>query len=118
MKQPNKLTIMDEEGNEHVIPSRFEVCGQCRGHGSHDHPAFSNGITSSEWSEMDEDSRENYMSGAYDVTCTCCGGERVVLVPDTDNMSEEQIKMLEEHDRAEREMRAELRAERRAFGYC
>ena len=62
-----------------VVPACYEVCGDCRGTGTHVHPAIDgNGITSSEWAEWDQDDRETYMTGGYDVTCTGCGGVRVV----------------------------------------
>ena len=60
--------------------SQYEwiICERCRGHGMVDHPAFSNGITSSEWAdEWDEDSREAYLAGVYDVPCKACEGGRV-----------------------------------------
>lgn len=112
MTKREKLTATDEDGNEVVIPSKYEVCGRCKGHGTHDHPAFSNGFTSSEWAEMDQDSRDNYMSGAYDVMCTECDGQRVVLVPDFDNMTDELREIVEAEERAEREIRAAQRMER------
>lgn len=61
------------------FPAHAEVCSRCNGKGKHDHPAFANGITGSEWSEWDQDEREGYMSGRYDVTCEECNGKRVVL---------------------------------------
>ncbi len=69
---------------EFLVPALAVVCGRCDGRGTHDHEAFSNGITSSEWDgpDWDEESREAYMRGAYDVRCTECEGKRVQLVPD------------------------------------
>jgi hypothetical protein len=57
----------------------FAICPHCEGHGQVDHPAFSNGITSDEWHgpDWDDESRENYLSGAYDVPCPDCEGGRV-----------------------------------------
>jgi hypothetical protein len=64
---------------EVTLPTVLEVCGRCRGEGSHCNPNIDgNGITSSEWAEWDDESREMYMSGGYDVTCEECGGLRVV----------------------------------------
>lgn len=66
---------------EHSLPSRWEICGRCNGNGVHDHPAFSNGISSEDFAE-DEDFRHDYMSGRYDVPCTECAGTGKTLVPD------------------------------------
>lgn len=80
-----ELAGEDEEGEyteEVFFPAKYEVCSRCQGRGVHDHPAFANGITSSEWDECDEDDRESYMRGDYDVRCSECDGERVVLVVD------------------------------------
>lgn len=60
---------------------RWAICAQCDGHGTRDNPAFSNGITSSEWSEWDPDERETYFSGAYDVPCGDCSGSGKVVLP-------------------------------------
>lgn len=58
------------------------ICDKCRGEGKHDHPAFSNGITSEEWNnDWDEDSREGYLEGRYDVHCDDCGGRGRVQIP-------------------------------------
>lgn len=76
----------DGDGNEVVaeLPAKYEVCPRCRGKGTHCNPNIDgNGITADEWErDWDEDSREAYVRGDYDVTCTTCGGQRVVLVPD------------------------------------
>jgi hypothetical protein len=82
----NKMTVsfeLDQDEGEPldcVLPFKFEVCGTCGGKGSHVNPSIdSHGITASEWEEdYDEESRETYMSGGYDVPCNECGGQRVV----------------------------------------
>lgn len=60
----------------------FKVCTRCRGTGTHVNPAIDgNGITASEMDRHDhddEDFRDNYMNGVYDVTCHLCGGKRVI----------------------------------------
>ena len=79
------LETEDEEGLEIeiVVKAHAEVCTDCNGKGKTDHPAFANGITSEEWEhDWDEDSREGYLEGRYDVTCTSCKGKRVVLEAD------------------------------------
>jgi hypothetical protein len=111
---PFKFTVIDDEGYEveHEVPARYEVCERCEGSGKHDHPAFSNGITSSEWAEWDYDERESYLRGRYDVTCEECKGQRVVLHPDEDRCTPEQKQALEEYYRVCAEEAQERRWER------
>jgi DnaJ-class molecular chaperone len=100
---------------------RWEICAECDGHGRRDHPAFSNGITSSEWAEWDPDDRETYMRGGYDVPCGDCGGSGKVRVPDVARMTFAEKRVLvdqrrearaaaanREYDRAEARMWAHL----------
>ncbi len=77
----------NDEGEEceGELPARFEVCHRCEGRGNHVNPSIDgNGITSSERAEWDEDDRETYLAGGYDVTCEACAGRNVVLVVDED----------------------------------
>jgi hypothetical protein len=78
----------DENGDEVEVelPSRFEVCQRCEGRGSHVNPNIDgHGITAEEWDrDWDEDSREGYMTGRYDVPCQTCDGLRVERVVDRD----------------------------------
>ena len=100
MRDTIKVYVYDEESGDEVsviFPAKFEVCDRCSGHGSHTNPNIDgNGITSSEWAEWDEESRETYMSGGYDVSCEECHGARVVKVVDEDALSAEQRKQFEE----------------------
>jgi len=51
-------------------------CDKCGGQGhssSHVEPD-GGGFTANEWSEMDDDFREGYMSGRYDKRCSECNG--------------------------------------------
>jgi hypothetical protein len=71
----------DEDGEPHkgFVPAHYEVCGRCRGTGKHSNPAIDgNGITQSEFAEWDDEDREGYFNGQYDITCSVCIGERVV----------------------------------------
>jgi RecJ-like exonuclease len=75
----------NDDGEECVgeLPARYEVCSRCGGRGKHVNPSIDgNGITSSEWAEWDEDDRDTYLSGGYDVTCEKCDGRNVVLEVD------------------------------------
>ncbi len=110
--RPKPLIIEDDGGVEIELPTKWAVCGRCRGDGVHDHPAFANGISQEEFAE-DPDFKEDYFRGKYDVVCTTCHGERVTSVPDWDRMTEAQKVLLQEHYQAERDFRAEEAAERR-----
>lgn len=109
-----KTNVLTKKGNEFevMLPARYEVCCRCEGKGVHDHPAFSNGISSSEMDE-DPDFRENYFSGRYDVRCEECNGERVILEVDvdalTEKMRERYYRALDEVAASERERQAERR---------
>jgi hypothetical protein len=108
------VVIEDEDGNPVELPMHFEVCGRCEGRGVHDHPAFSNGITSSEWADdFDEEGRADYLAGRYDVACEACHGVRVLLVPDEDRMSPSVLALWNAHCEAEWEYAQEVAAERR-----
>jgi len=101
-----KEGIFDED----VIAFEFIVCPTCRGKGSYVNPSIdSHGITSDEWNEWEPEERSDYMSGAYDVICGCCGGKRVVPEP----IEEDQIKQLQEHFNELAEYEAERESERR-----
>ena len=92
-----EIRIINGETDEeelHELPAKYEVCDRCLGHGVHDHPAF-NGITMSEWEEWDYDDRENYMNGAYSVTCTECEGMRVIPVVDEKFLTKKQKEIYE-----------------------
>lgn len=115
------FTVWNREGTlsrKLVVPAVYDVCSRCHGHGTHDHPAFSNGITASEWygPDWDDESRETYMSGGYDVTCTRCKGERVELVPDEARLTKWQVAVLGLHFVGVRRDEAERESEER-WGY-
>lgn len=81
----------------------WKICCRCEGAGKVDHPAFSNGITSSEWTEWDQDDRENYMRGTYDVRCEACKGSGKIQVPDVRSATFAEKRVLVEQRRDERE---------------
>jgi len=91
----------DDNGEEIEVclslPAKFEVCPECEGHGKVDHPAFSDGITASEWEEdWDYEDRENYMNGLYDVVCPECNGKRLIVVVNEYLLDDEQKKLYDE----------------------
>lgn len=90
--------LEDEDGNEieHCLPAKNDVCPRCGGYGKHTNPNIDgNGITESEWSEWDIEEKESYLNGVYDVICTVCNGNNVVLVTDEAAMNAEQKELYE-----------------------
>lgn len=99
------------------VPTCWKICQRCEGEGRHDHPAFANGITQSEWQdEWDDESRENYMRGAYDVLCEDCSGSGKVRKPDLSRCVPALRKALKEWMRDQRIEAAERASEER-WGY-
>jgi hypothetical protein len=103
-------------------PMKWVICEHCNGNAKVENPAFSNGFTSSEWADMDQDGRDSYMRGDYDVRCEPCSATGKVLVPDVSRMTFAQKReyVIERRERAEeaadlRAMHRETEAERR-FG--
>lgn len=103
------------------LPMKWAICHCCDGNGRLDNPAFSNGITSSEWhDEWDADERRSYLRGDYDVDCTECGGSGKVRVPDVARMTfaqKRQVTLVRREERQQaqwaRESAADYAAERR-----
>lgn len=100
---------------------RWAICDCCEGSGTRDNPAFSNGITSSEWhDEWDDDDRQAYLSGRYDVPCGDCAGSgkvRQIIVACLTWAERRELVEERRRDRARAEMAAEYRAEQRHCGY-
>lgn len=68
---------------EYRLPCRMEVCGGCGGRGSYVSPGIdAHGVGADEWADCDEDEREGYLGGRYDVACEECRGQRLVPVPE------------------------------------
>jgi hypothetical protein len=112
-----KWTSENDQGEEitYELRCEYEVCPDCRGHGTtylgwpaREQPAFTEADMDREGPEFMDD----YMSGRYDKTCPGCKGERVVSVPVDDGS--EGYKAWVEDKIAEEEMRQEMEAERRA----
>jgi hypothetical protein len=83
------ITFTDLDDEEHDLPTVYDVCSRCKGEGKHVNPGIDgHGITMDEWwgPDWDDESRDMYMSGGYDVTCYGCKGLRVVAVVDEDRL--------------------------------
>jgi hypothetical protein len=111
-----KMRIHTEDGEEEVqLPGRFVVCPRCAGRGSHDHPAFSHGISPEEFQE-DPEFAEQYRAGAFDVTCSECEGQRVVPEVAEECLDAEQRALWDRHQKhleCLADMHAAYAAERR-----
>lgn len=114
--------VLNYQGEAKVRNSKMKwaICDCCEGHGKVEHPAFSNGFTSSEWADMSEDEHDSYMRGDYDVKCEACDGLGRVEVPNVAEMTFAEKRALVEQRREarldakiDREIAAEYAAERR-----
>ncbi len=106
------------------LPTRWAICSQCEGNGRAENPAFSNGFTSEEWSEMCADDMDDgsgstatrYLAGAYDVPCHPCNSSGKVKIPDVGNMTFAQRRTMvgiRRKEREEHEYQLEAAMERR-----
>lgn len=80
------------------------ICHICEGHGSVDNPAFSDGFTSSELSDMEPEERRRIVNGDYDVSCATCKGSGKLKVPNVREMSFGEKRELVERRREQREL--------------
>jgi len=115
-----KIELIDDEGWEYEaeLPVTYEVCDRCRGKGSHVNPSIDgHGITAEEWHgpDWDDESREMYLTGGYDVPCEECDGKRVVPVVDEKKCNPETLERYHDYLSCMAELRREEAAERR-FG--
>jgi len=105
-------------GNDESIdvPARWVVCPRCDGRGQHSNPAIDgHGIGAEEWNgpDWDDESREAYRRGLWDVSCCRCGGRTTVLEVDRERCTPEQLKAVEAHELDQAEAAAERASEAR-----
>jgi hypothetical protein len=115
-----KCTYENDEGEEVELnlPSKMEVCWDCKGHGTvltagmRDH-AYS----MEEFNESfdDEEDRQAYFQrgGKYDVSCPTCHGANVMPVVDEEHIPEKDKAAYSEYLKSE-EQKAQWDAEDRA----
>lgn len=88
------------------LPSEWEICGRCDGHGTHTNPNIDgNGISQDEWEgpDWDDESREMYRTGGFDVRCEAgCEGGKVLVVKE-EALTADQRRVYEEWMRDESE---------------
>lgn len=95
--RPDRITVTLFDGNEELeieLPSKFDVCDRCEGHGTHLNPSLEkHAYTMEEFREsFDDEEAEEYFTrgGMYDVKCEECNGNRVVPVVDEARLTAEQ----------------------------
>ena len=87
------------------MPSDIVVCPRCNGRGRHVNPSIDgDGFTGEEWADMDEDFKESYWNGHFDVVCSVCNGLRITAKIATDRLNAEQWELLYEQERNEADM--------------
>lgn len=99
--------MLEDEGIQ--VPVSRAVCPRCDGTGAHTNSSIG-AITASEWAEWDDEERDAYRAGAYDVACEECGGRNVVEVL-ADCASDEIREAWAKWQADERSSRAEAAAE-------
>lgn len=119
--EPTKLGEEIDAEETIELPGKYEVCDRCGGKGTHVNPSIDgHGMSMDEFygPDWDDEEREMYMTGGYDVGCYDCGGKRVVLVVDDEACDK---KLLEEYyecmDRQAREDYADRRMRWAEDGY-
>lgn len=104
--------LYDDDGNERELPTKFEVCDQCRGEGKSS--AYLGAFSGRRLEEMqaDEEWWEDYVAGRFDRTCETCDGLRVVPVVDEERCDPADLKAYEEQQRELAQCRQQERMER------
>lgn len=108
------MRYVTRAGREYTLtlPAMNELCERCHGDGKHVNPSVDgHGLTALDFD--DEDFRQDYMQGRFDVRCEECLGERVVKVVDEERLTKRQRLPWENLQEEEREAAQERAWERR-----
>lgn len=101
----------EEDSCRQEFPGSWEICNMCQGSGMVTNPSIdAGGIT--DWNDWNDDEREEYFSGQYDIHCPECRGSGKILMP---NFPRNIQSLLEEWD-ADAALSARERASELAFG--
>jgi hypothetical protein len=104
--------LPDGSVEERPLPTTWAVCDVCNGEGKHVNPSIDCGGLSAEDFADDPEFAEDYMRGAYDVTCNKCAGRTTIRAVDWDRLSAEDRALYEKQLDEEAADRAIERAER------
>lgn len=107
-------TFERDDGEEITVklPAHWQICHRCSGEGHTSRHLGS--FTQDEWAQQDDEFKEDYIAGRYDIPCETCKGSGKVLEVNRDAcIHEDQKEALQRMD-DEAQWKAEARAERRA----
>lgn len=99
MKLQIEVDLVSADGNWYRtnLPAKYVVCPCCEGYGTHVNPSVDGqGLSADDFE--DEDFREAYFSGAYDVRCFQCEGHRVVPEVDWDALTTSEQACLQRYE--------------------
>lgn len=92
---PNPIKFFDDDENLILIKTRWDICYDCNGDGTRALGGMA--ITQDEWSEWDQDERDDYFDGGYDSPCETCNCSGKVAVPDDLSNPQELLEVYESH---------------------
>jgi len=112
-----EITIYTNETEVvHRVPYTWTICTSCSGHGTDRGASVEcdgGGFTATEWSEQDDDFKQDYLSGVYDRPCRPCSGLGRVQTPDLDALDPKVRAAYEQQLSDDCDFRALQAAERR-----
>ena len=111
MKNP---ILYCDDGSEIELPFKWEICSHCEGEGMSS--AYLGAYTREDMDEAGPEFMAEYMAGAYDKPCDCCGGSGKVKIADRSKMTKAQRTEYDAQLKAIAEVDAEERHERRQLG--
>ena len=87
------ITLINDDGDEITLPTKWAICDNCQGEGTHVNRAIDgHGISADDECWQDDDFTEMYFGGGYDVQCDAGCDHGKVKVINEDLMTEAQIK--------------------------
>lgn len=113
------VVLFEDDGDvERTVEfkARWEICSGCDGCATDRGASVEcdgGGFTSSQWAELDDEFRQNYLDGVYDRPCTYCEGLGRVQVIDRAAADPADLAIYDQNQRDEADYRAICAAERR-----